>query len=223
MQLELRQIHVPPGQQLLLKDISWQQFETILAELGEKRSSRLSYSQGTLEIMTPLLEHEKTKSILGSIIIFLLEELQMDYEPSASTTFKNESMKAGVEPDESFYIDSRLAILGKDKIDLTIDPPPDLAIEIDMTSRTSMDNYEALRVPELWRLKKEQMLEIYVLREGKYIESSISPTFSYLTNLKEIIAQCLQQSKTIGTSTALRDFKTKVKEQLSHLKPKGDH
>ncbi|MGH2415477.1 MAG: Uma2 family endonuclease [Microcystaceae cyanobacterium] len=222
MQLELRQVHVPPGQQLLLKDINWQQFEAILSELGENRSSRLSYSQGTLEIMTPLLEHEKNKSILGSIVIFLLEELQMDYEPSASTTFKNENMKAGVEPDESFYIASRLSIMGKEKIDLTIDPPPDLAIEIDITSRTSLDNYEVLRVPELWRFKKEGMLEIYILREGKYVESSISPTFSYLTNLREMIIQCLQQSKTVGTSSALREFKTKVREQLSKLKQESD-
>jgi Uma2 family endonuclease len=72
MQLTLEQIIVQPGQQLLLKNISWQQFETILEELGEGRAARLSYSNGWLEIMVPLPEHEKDKEIIGDLVKILL-------------------------------------------------------------------------------------------------------------------------------------------------------
>lgn len=215
MQIKLEQIIIPPGERLLLKDVSWQEFESILEHLGEHRGTKLSYSHGTLEIMTPLLEHEKAKSIIGNIVEFLLEELQIDYEPSASTTFKNFNMNQGVEPDESFYIASRNAVIGKDKIDLTVDPPPDLAIEIDITSRTEFDNYQGLGVPELWRFRRDGTLQINVLRQGKYVDSKTSPTFPQLPNLAEMIAQCIQQSKEIGTSSALRNFKVMVRELLS--------
>lgn len=217
MQIELEQIIVPPGERLLLKDVSWQQFEAILEELGEHRGSKVSYSQGNLEIMAPLLEHEKAKTIIGNIVEFLLEEFQIDYEPSASTTFKNPQMKQGIEPDESFYIASRNAVMGKEKIDLAVDPPPDLAIEIDITSRKEFDNYQALGVPELWRFRRDGTLQIYILHQGKYIESQTSPTFPNLSNLPEMIAQCIQQSKAIGTSSALRNFKATVKNLKSKI------
>ncbi len=213
-QIELKQIIVPPGERLLLKDFSWQQFESVLEELGEHRGTKLSYSQGNLEIRTPLLEHEKAKSIIGNIVEFLLEEFQIDYEPSASTTFKNPQMNKGVEPDESFYIAERNAVIGKNKIDLKVDPPPDLAIEIEITSRTEFDNYQELGIPELWRFRRDGTLQINVLRQGKYVESQTSPTFPNLLNLPEMIAECIKQSKDIGTSLALRNFKAEVKQLL---------
>lgn len=214
MQIELEQIIIPPGERLLLKDVSWQQFESVLEQLGEHRGTKLSYNEGTLEIMTPLLEQEKAKTIIGNIVEFLLEELQIDYEPSASTTFKNAQMKQGIEPDESFYIASRNAVIGKNKIDLNIDPPPDLAIEIDITSRTEFDNYQQLGIPELWRFRKNGTLQINVLHQGKYIESQNSPTFPKLPDLSKMIAECIKQSKEKGTSLALRNFKAQIKQIL---------
>ncbi len=134
MQVALKQIIVQPGQQLLLNDISWQQFETILDELGESRAARLSYSNGWLEIMVPLPEHEKDKEILGDLVKILLENLEIDFETLGSTTFKNDRMIQAVEPDACFYIRNYAAAIGKTSLDLTVDPPPDLAIEIDITS-----------------------------------------------------------------------------------------
>ncbi|HAC64227.1 MAG TPA: hypothetical protein DCF68_11970 [Cyanothece sp. UBA12306] len=214
MQIELEQIILSPGERLLLKNVSWQQFESVLEKLGEHRSSKVNYSDGTLEIMTPLLEHEKAKSIIGNIVEFLLDEFHLDYEPSASTTFKNSLMNQGVEPDESFYIASRNFVIGKNKIDLTVDPPPDLAIEIDITSRTQFDNYQVLGIPELWRLTRDGKLQINVLENGRYIQSQLSPTFSQLPGLSEMIAECLQESKIVGTSLALRNFKEAVRSYL---------
>ena len=212
MLLELQQIIVNPGQQMLLKDISWQQLEKILEEMGEKRAARISYSDGWLEIMVPLPEHEKDKEIFGELVRILLDKLEIDFEPFGSTTLKNERMRQAVEPDTSFYIQNQAAVIGKNRIDLNIDPPPDLAIEIDITSRTRFDNYEILGVPELWRYQ-QQGLEIFLLREGKYIKSSSSPNFPNIPII-ELVNEYVQQCLTIGRSQAMRNFRSWVRDNL---------
>jgi Uma2 family endonuclease len=128
MLLQLKQINVPPGQHVLLTDISWQEFEAILEDLGEKRSSRIAYDRGALEIMTPLAEHEINKEIVSDLIKVLLEELDIEFCSLGSTTFKNELMNIGIEPDNCFYIQNEAAIRGKVRLDLTVDPTPDLAL-----------------------------------------------------------------------------------------------
>ncbi|MBE9007636.1 Uma2 family endonuclease [Fortiea sp. LEGE XX443] len=212
MLLKLQQIIVKPGQQMLLKDISWQQLENILEEMGEKRAARISYSDGWLEIMVPLPEHEKDKEIFGELVRILLDKLQIDFEPFGSTTLKNERMRQAVEPDTSFYIQNQAAVIGKNRIDLTIDPPPDLAIEVDITSRTRFNNYEILGVPELWRYT-QQSLEIFLLQDGKYIKSQSSPNFSNIPII-ELANEYVQQCLTIGRSQAMRNFRAWVKDNL---------
>lgn len=210
MLLELKQISVPPGERLLLKDLSWHEYEQILEELGEHRSTRLSYSNGSLEIMSPLFAHENAKVLIGNFVIILLDALELDYEPSGSTTFKNEQMNQGVEPDESFYLQNCQAIRGKSRIDLSVDPPPDLAIEIDTTNRTQFINYQLLGVPELWRY--DGRLQINVLQDGKYMQSQVSPTFPNFA-LTQKIPQLLQ-SKQTGSARTLKAFRAWVREQI---------
>ncbi|NDJ23943.1 Uma2 family endonuclease [Nostoc sp. B(2019)] len=212
MLLKLQQIIVKPGQQMLLKDISWQQLENILEEMGERRAARISYSHGWLEIMVPLPEHEKDKEIFGELVRILLDKLQIDFEPFGSTTLKNELMRQAVEPDTSFYIQNQAAVIGKNRIDLTIDPPPDLAIEVDITSRTKFDNYEILGVPELWRYTK-QGLEISLLQQGKYIKSQSSPNFPNIPII-ELVNEYVQQCLSIGRSQAMRNFRNWVNNNL---------
>jgi Uma2 family endonuclease len=144
VQLQLRQLEVPPGQRVILQDVTWQEFEAILEELGEHRATRLAYDGGTLEIRTSLPAPEKAKVILGDLVKILLEELRIDCECFGSTTFKRQDMAQGIEPDDSFYIQNYAKMIDKERIDLTIDPPPDLAIEVDVTSRTQLSAYEAL-------------------------------------------------------------------------------
>jgi len=212
MLLELEQIIVNPGQQMLLKDISWQQLEKILEEMGERRAARISYSDGWLEIMVPLPEHEKDKELIGDLVKLLLDKLEIDFEPFGSTTLKNERMRQAVEPDTSFYIQNQAAVIGKNRIDLNIDPPPDLAIEIDITSRTTFDNYQILGVPELWRYQ-QQGLEIFLLQSEKYIKSSSSPNFPNIPII-ELVNEYVQQCLTIGRSQAMRNFRSWVKDNL---------
>ena len=209
MQLELKQITVPPGNQLLLKDITWQMFETLLTELGESRSSRLSYSKGTLEIMVPCMEHEVNKVLISDLVKILLEELDIEFWPLGSTTFKKENMAQGIEADNCFYIQNEAAVRGKNRIDLETDPPPDLAIEIDLTSRTQLNNYEALGVPELWRYNGRQ-LEISVLQDGKYIKGDRSLQFPNFP-IAHLIPQYLEQSKTAGRNVAMKAFRCWVR------------
>ena len=212
MLLELRQLKIKPGQQLLLADVSWQQFENILIDLGEHRAARVSYSHGYLEIMVPLPEHEKAKEIIGDIIKILLDCFNIDYDSLGSTTLKNEQMTQGVEPDACFYIQNQSKVIGKNRLDLNIDPPPDLAVEIDLTSRTPLDNYELLGVGELWRYGK-QGLQIEVLQDGKYVRSDASPTFP--VPIVDLINQAIRQSQIVGISQAIRAFKQWVRDNLS--------
>ncbi|MGK7873076.1 MAG: Uma2 family endonuclease [Xenococcaceae cyanobacterium] len=212
MLVELKKITVPPGQKVLLHDVTWQEFETILEDLGEHRASRVAYNNGTLEIMTPLPEHEINKVFISNFVEILLEELDVEFCPLGSTTFKNEAMTKGIEPDNCFYIENEAAVRGKDRINLTEDPPPDLALEIDVTSRTHPSIYEALGVRELWRYEKSK-LQINVLQDGKYVESEFSPHFPDFS-LIEVIPKYLQECKTLGRNKTMRSFRNWVKEQI---------
>ena len=212
MLLELQQIIVKPGQQMLLQDISWQQLENILSEMEERSAARISYSYGRLEIMVPLPEHEKDKEIFGELVRVLLDKLEIDFEPFGSTTLKNQQMLQAVEPDACFYIQNQAAVIGKNRIDLTVDPPPDLAIEIDITSRTQFNNYEILGVPEFWRYTQKG-LEISLLIQGKYVKSDKSPNFPNIP-VVELVNEYVQQCLTIGRSQAIRNFRNWVKDNL---------
>ena len=212
MLLGLRQLKIQPGQQLLVEDVNWQQFESILAELGERRASRISYSNGRLEIMVPLPEHEKAKEIIGDMVKILLEARQIAFESLGSTTLKNERMSQAVEPDTCFYIQNQAAVIGKNRLDMSVDPPPDLAIEIDLTSRTQLDNYQILGVPELWRYARRG-LQINVLQAEQYIESDVSPTFPNIP-IVQLVNQYTQQSQVAGRTRAIQAFKSWVRENL---------
>jgi Uma2 family endonuclease len=212
MLLELKQLRIQPGQQLLLEEVSWQQFETILAELGEHRAARLSYSNGRLEIRVPLPEHEKAKEIIGDMVKILLSDRGIHYESLGSTTLKNERMTQAVEPDACFYIQNQAAVIGKNRLEMSVDPPPDLVIEIDLTSRTQLDNYRILGVPELWRYRRQE-LQIDVLRGEQYIESDSSPTFPGIPII-DLVNRYVRQSKISGSSQAIQSFRNWVRENL---------
>ncbi len=212
MLLELNRLEVPPGQRVLLRNVSWDEFETILEELGEKRAARVAYNRGMLEIMTPLPEHERSKVFITNFVEILLEEFDIEFLPLGSTTFKNKLMSQGVEPDNCFYIQNEALIRGKNRIDLNIEPPPDLVLEIDVTSRTNIDIYQTLGVPELWRFENGK-LQINVLQDGIYIETEFSPHFPNIP-LLQVIPEYLKKLKTESRNKTMREFRAWVQEQL---------
>ena len=212
MLLNIRRINVPQGQRVLLSDVTWEEFETILDELGEHRAARIAYNQGVLEIMAPLPEHEDDKEIISDLVKALLEELEIEFRSLGSTTFKNQIMLQGIEPDQCFYIENESKIRGKKRLDLTQDPPPDLALEIDVTSRTHPSIYAALKVPELWRFEKGK-LQINLLQNGSYVVSNKSKNFPNF-DLAEILPQYLERTKTEGRNSVIKAFRSWVREQI---------
>ena len=210
--LQLKQLSVPPGQRIILTDVSWSKFEDILQELGEKRTSRVAYSQNQLEIRMPLPEHEFDKELIGDMVKILLEELEVDRECYGSTTFKRKDMAAGIEPDNCFYIQNYRLMIGKRRLDLTVDPPPDLAIEVDVTSTTQISAYEALGVPELWQFSQGR-LRINLLQGREYVESDSSSTFPDFP-IVEGVSQFVEMSLVQGSSVALRAFRKWVREKI---------
>jgi Uma2 family endonuclease len=209
--LQLRQLDVPPGQRLLIKDVSWQEFEAILNELGDHRGLRVAYFKGTLELRMPLPKHEKAKVVIGDLLKILLDELDMDWESLGSSTFKSQEMAAGIEPDDCFYIKNHALMIGKERLDLSVDPPPDLAIEVDVTSTTQVSVYEALKVPEIWRW--DERLRVYLLQDGQYVESQNSLSFPNFPVI-EGISRFVEMSRTAGTRPALKEFRKWVQDVI---------
>jgi Uma2 family endonuclease len=210
--LQLRQLDVPPGQRLVVRDLPWAELELILTEMGDHRAARIAYNEEVLEIRMPLPKHERTKSILGDAVKILLEELEIDCECFGSTTFKRQEMSYGLEPDECFYIQNQQLMVGKDRVDLSIDPPPDLAIEVDVTSKTQISAYLKLQVAELW-VYADDDLKIYILQAGTYQVSNASNIFRGLPILI-LIQNLLKRSAINGRSQSLRDFRQDIRASL---------
>jgi Uma2 family endonuclease len=197
-------IKLIPGSQITISNLSWQDFEQILIDLGEKRNSRITYYRGTLEIMSPLALHERPHRIIANILKTILDIQGCNWEDFGSTTLKRPEI-AGIEPDTCFYIQNADLMQGCTNLDLKQYPPPDLAIEADVTSRTTLDAYEAMGVPEVW-IYRNQQLKIYLLGSTGYTETSISPTFPNLPII-ELIPQLVQKAINEGTSKMLRDLR----------------
>lgn len=211
--ISLSRIKISPGQKIQLHDVSWAEFEQIMLELGEKRATRIAYCAGELEIRMPLPEHERIKVLISNLLVVLLEELDLPWESLGSSTFKNSRMKTGIEPDDCFYLKNCQAIMGKKRLDLTIDPPPDLAIEIDLTSPTQLSAYEALGVPEIWRYQQGE-LAIFILVDGHYLASDTSSLFSALP-IKEGFSSILERNSAILMSESRKEFRRWVQKNLA--------
>ncbi len=212
MQTTALYLQLEPGQKITLQPVSWQRFEEILTELGDRRSSRVAYANSILEIMAPSPEHERSKVFIADFVKVLLRVQKRRWESLGSTTFKREGMLSGIEPDDCFYIQNYQAVIGKDRLDLSIDPPPDLAIEADVTSKTELEAYKALGVSELWIYSKGN-LKINLLVNGEYIESQTSLVFPDVS-VTDLIPHYLQRAKQVGVSQALEDFEGSLRSLL---------
>ena len=165
--------------------------------------------------MAPSYRHENFASALGRFVTVLCEEFEIAFKSGRTTTFRREDMDRGLEPDDCFYIRNVAKVLGKDEIDLTVDPPPDLAIEIDIAS-SSLDRmgiYAALRVPEVWRFDGDELVVYCLQPNGEYEECEISPTFPMLPLPR--VVEFLKQSATMDDLTLVRKFRAWVRTQLT--------
>lgn len=196
----------------VLHGIDWRTYSRLLRAFQGRRF-RLTYDRGTLEIMTPLWNHEGPKYVLGRCIDVLTEEFQIPCRAGGSVTLRRRRKQRGMEPDNCYWIASTPLLQGKTRLDLRIDPPPDLAIEVDVTSSSlnRMSIYAALGVPEVWRLAPSG-LSFNVLQGSGYQTQPNSPTFPRLTpaDLMVFLSQMGQTDDTL----LVRQFRDWVRQNL---------
>lgn len=201
--IPINAIGLAPGSMVSIHNVSWQDFETLLADLGESRNTRIAYYQGTLEIMSPLAIHKRPHRIVAHILTTLLELQGRDWEDFGSTTLKRPQV-ARIEPDTCFYIQNAALVQGCTDLNLDNYPPPDLAIEADVTSITVVSAYQAMRVPEIW-VYRNYTLKINLLQGDRYIESFTSltlPNVPVITLIPQLVQDVIE-----GTSRMLRELR----------------
>jgi Uma2 family endonuclease len=198
--------HLPAGGTLILTDVPWEEYEQLLADLGDRPGTRITYDNGRLEVMSPSSKHENFIRMIERLTYAIAEEAGIVLESFGSTTYKQEWLARGVEPDGCFYIQSAARIIGKDRIDLTNEPPPDVVVEIDVSheSTRKFAIYAGMGVPELWHYDNRRA-RIYTLIDQSYVEVPASPTFPVLTS--EAMSQFLEQSKSEGQTAALKSLR----------------
>ena len=203
----------PGGQRLLLDDVSWQGYENLLKEF-DGRPIRLTYDEGDLEIRTLSFGHESYSWILGRLIATWTEELNIPLRAGKSTTLKLKRKKKGLEGDQCFWNQNEARMRGKRVFDLKVDPPPDLAMEIDI-SRSSMNRmviYAALKVPEVWRFNGKTVRFYRLNENGAYKLCERSLAFPLLSPAD--VLRFLLASETTEETTLIRSFRDWIRKSI---------
>jgi Uma2 family endonuclease len=175
--------HLPVGSALVVHQVEWNDYEGVLEGLAERRSLRIDYDSGRLEIVSPLTKHGLYDVLIRDLISIFCEVFRMNHEGLSTVTWRRKELLKGVEPDASFYIQSANRVIGKE-IDESADPPPDIVIEVDITSHSlrKLATYAALGIPEVWRYDGKTCT-FYTLKEDRYIEVRVSPSLPRLTGI----------------------------------------
>ena len=186
----------PLEQKIIMQGVSWATYEQLLADFVDSHAAHFAFDSGTLEIMSPSPKHEKPNRTIAMLIELVAGEMEVDIENLGSTTFKREDIAKGFEPDSCFYVAHAELARRKDEIDLMIDPPPDLVIEIDIT-HPSLDKFPifaAFGVPEVWRYDGVRV-RFYTLIDRQYAAQTTSLIFPSLT--AAAVTELLEASKSM--------------------------
>lgn len=189
----------PPAtgdKRVVLPRVSWETYERLLADDEERRIPRMAFDRGVLELVTPSMPHDEDARTIAQFVGIATAILGIPIRSVGSTTFRRRDLGRGFEPDESFYIQSEPLIRGKREVDLSVDPPPDLVLEMEM-SRSAIDKlalFAAMGIPEVWRSEGERII-FHILVGGAYRESATSLALPMLTS--DVLARFLEQSQTL--------------------------
>lgn len=188
----------PQEQKIILENVSWETYERLLAEHNESAGPRFTYDNGYLELMILSVEHEEPNRTLALIVDIVAAELRVNVRRIGSNTCKREDLLKGFEPDSAFYVQNAASVRGKKRIDLRQDPPPDLVIEIDVTSPSvpRFPIFAAVGVPEVWRCR-ENVVQIFKLQDGSYEESEQSLALPPLTG--DVLTRFLEENETLDS------------------------
>lgn len=195
------------GQHLILHGVSWETYERLLADFQNSHAAHFAYDQGVLEIMVLSAEHERPNRTIALLVEEVALEMGIDVDNVGSHTFKREDLARGFEPDTCFYIQNAERVSGKTRIDIAVDPPPDLVIEIDIAhpSLEKLPLYAAVGVPEVWRYA-DNVVTIYVLEGSDYQSQEASQVLPGLTS--QILSQFVEE----GLSTKRTAWVHRVRE-----------
>jgi len=166
----------------------------------------MAFDRGVLEIMSPSSKHETLKTALARLVEVFSEELGIDIRGTGSTTFKIQLKERGLEPDESYYVQNEARVRGKE-IDLAVDPPPDLAIEIDLrrSGVPKLEIYAALGIPEVWSPDGKRLILHLLQPSGSFTEGETSAAFPQL-DLSEL-TRFLDRIGTASETQIVREFR----------------
>ncbi len=197
-------------QKVVLHGVGWQTYEQLLADFVDSHAAHFAYDNGTLEIMVLSFEHERLTHLLTVLVEILASELDIDTEGTGSTTFRRSDLAKGFEPDASFYFQHAEQIRQQDQIDLNTDPPPELVVEVDITS-PSLDKFPifaALGVAEVWRYDGTRV-GIFHLTAGAYLNTSESALLPRVT--ATLVNRLLEAGKTMKRNDWLRLVRESVR------------
>jgi Uma2 family endonuclease len=182
----------------VLTNVSWSTYESMLKELEDSSSPHLTYDRGVLEIMSPTAKHDDAARIIDLLVNLVSMEIGPEVRALGSTTFRRDDLMLGFEPDSCYYVENELKIRGKDRIDLKIDPPPDIVVEIDITHSTINKRaiFASFGVPEVWRYDGNK-IEILVLEAGAYNPTESSRALPVLSAdiINHFISESLDGSR----------------------------
>lgn len=206
--------HLPSGGILILPQVTWADYENLLAEMGDRRDVRVSFDHGRMEIVMPSPEHEDYVDLIQDLTRLLVRELGWKLESRGTALLKRELHAAGAQPDGCFYIQNAARVIGKRAIDLSADPPPDIVVEVDLTSESlgKFPIYASLGIPEIWRYDGE-VFEMYHLVDREYLPSLVSRAFPFLT--AAAMKEFLEQGKELGQDAALEHFRLWIQQHKS--------
>ncbi len=199
-------IHLPAGSVVRLP-ATWQDYQALSQQRGDGSIPRIKYRHGEVLLMSPLPKHGRDAHLIANIITTLLDHVGQEYDAFTPVTMDLPE-ESGIEPDYCFYINNWRAVSGKDRIDWASEPPPDLVLEIDVTSYSDVNDYLPYRVPEVWLFRKTQIL-IYQLQNTEYILQERSSFFPEI-QIQDMITRCLQVAYDRNTSAAIRDLKDQL-------------
>jgi Uma2 family endonuclease len=193
--------------------VSWEGYARLLRAFADQPSVRLTYDRGVLEIMSPLHEHESDADFLGRLAVTLTEEMGLPVKAGGSTTLRRRKKRRGLEPDRCYWIASEPQVRGKRLINLRSDPPPDLAIEVDLTA-SSLDRmkiYASLGVPEVWRLDAAGLTVQVLGPKRRYAASPQSKSFPLVSPAN--LARFLPLRARLDENTVVQQLRTWFRQQ----------
>jgi Uma2 family endonuclease len=187
---------VAADERVVLPRVSWDTYERLLSDDDERRVPRMTYDRGVLELVTPSMPHDEDADTIARLVQIVTAHLAIPIRSVGSTTFRRRDLDRSFEADASFYIQSEERIRGQREVDLLVDPPPDLVLEMEM-SRSAMDKlplFADMGIPEVWRCDGKRVT-IFVLDQNQYREFHASRAIPALTS--EVLTRFLHDSRTM--------------------------